>query len=164
MTKYLERVCLFNNDMLILEQKRDSLSFLIYLMNFIYYMKKEDFKNDYKVINNLRCLSLDMIDNAKSGHPGICLGAAPILYTLFSRHLNIYPKDPNWYNRDRFILSAGHGAPMLYATLYMLGYITLDALIDAIGMPKDNLCLGCLNECYPTDLPDDIEAESYYKP
>ena len=45
-----------------------------------------------------------------------------------------------------------------------LGYITLDALIDAIGMPKDNLCLGCLNECYPTDLPDDIEAESYYKP
>ncbi|MBO5151642.1 MAG: amidophosphoribosyltransferase [Methanobrevibacter sp.] len=45
-----------------------------------------------------------------------------------------------------------------------LGYITLDALIDAIGMPEDNLCLGCLNECYPTELPDDIEAESYYKP
>ena len=79
-----------------------------------------------KVINNIRCLSLDMIDNANSGHPGICLGASPIIYTLFSRHLNIYPKDKTWFNRDRFILSAGHGAPMLYATLYMLGYLSLD--------------------------------------
>ena len=45
-----------------------------------------------------------------------------------------------------------------------LGYITIDALIEAIGMPKDNLCLGCINEEYPTELPDDIEAETYYKP
>lgn len=89
-------------------------------------LKNEDFSNDYKVINNIRCLAIDMIDNANSGHPGICLGASPMLYTLFSRHLNIYPKDALWYNRDRFILSAGHGAPMLYATLYMLGYLTLD--------------------------------------
>lgn len=89
-------------------------------------LKNEDFSNDYKVINNIRCLAIDMIDNANSGHPGICLGATPMLYTLFSRHLNIYPKDALWYNRDRFILSAGHGAPMLYATLYMLGYLTLD--------------------------------------
>lgn len=89
-------------------------------------IKYEDFSNDYKVINNIRCLSLDMINEANSGHPGICLGATPMLYTLFSRHLNIYPKDPTWYNRDRFILSAGHGAPMLYATLYMLGYLTID--------------------------------------
>lgn len=89
-------------------------------------VKYEDFSNDYKVINNIRCLSIDMIDNVNSGHPGICLGASPIIYTLFSRHLNVYPRDPDWYNRDRFILSAGHGAPMLYATLYMLGYISLD--------------------------------------
>ena len=88
--------------------------------------KYEDFSNDYKVINNIRCLAIDMIDNANSGHPGICLGATPLLYTLFSRHLNIYPADPSWYNRDRFILSAGHASPMLYATLYMLGYLTLD--------------------------------------
>jgi len=96
------------------------------LLNNMLGIKNEDFSNDYKVINNIRCLAIDMIDNANSGHPGICLGATPMLYTLYSRHLNIYPKDPNWYNRDRFILSAGHGAPMLYATLYMLGYITLD--------------------------------------
>ena len=96
------------------------------LLNDMLGIKSEDYSNDYKVINNIRCLAIDMIDNANSGHPGICLGATPMLYTLFSRHLNIYPKDPSWYNRDRFILSAGHGAPMLYATLYMLGYITLD--------------------------------------
>ena len=72
--------------------------------------EKEDFTNDYRVINNLRCLSIDMINNAKSGHPGICLGAATILYTLYSRHLMFDRENPDWYNRDRFILSAGHGA------------------------------------------------------
>lgn len=91
-------------------------------------IKKEDYRNDYRVINNLRCLSLDMIDNANSGHPGICLGAAPIIYTLFSRHLSFNRKDIDWYNRDRFVLSAGHGAPLLYSTLYMLDYLTLDDL------------------------------------
>ena len=55
-----------------------------------------EFKDDYKVINHLRCLSIDMIDNAKSGHPGICLGAAPILYTLYSRHLSFDRENPNW--------------------------------------------------------------------
>ena len=89
-----------------------------------------DYTNDYKVINNIRCLAIDMIDKANSGHPGICLGASPIIYTLFSHHLNIYPKDKNWVNRDRFVLSAGHGAPMLYATLYMLGYLSLDDCKD----------------------------------
>lgn len=91
-------------------------------------IKKGDLKNDYKVINNLRCLSLDMIDNAKSGHPGICLGAAPILYTIFSRHLSFNRKKVDWYNRDRFVLSAGHGAPLLYAMLYMLDLLSLDDL------------------------------------
>lgn len=86
----------------------------------------EDYKNDYKVINHLRCLSIDMIDNASSGHPGICLGAATILYTLYSRHLSFNREDPNWYNRDRFILSAGHGAPLFYSMLYMLGILSLD--------------------------------------
>ena len=85
-----------------------------------------EYKDDYKVINNLRCLSIDMIDNAKSGHPGICLGAATILYTLYSKHLSFDRENPNWYNRDRFILSAGHGAPLLYSMLYMLGVLSLD--------------------------------------
>ena len=86
----------------------------------------DEYKNDYKVINHLRCLSIDMIDNAKSGHPGICLGAATILYTLYSRHLSFNRENPNWYNRDRFVLSAGHGAPLFYSMLYMLGVLSLD--------------------------------------
>ena len=86
----------------------------------------EDYTDDYKVVSHLRCLSIDMIDNAKSGHPGICLGAATILYTLFSRHLSFNRNDPNWYNRDRFILSAGHGAPLLYSMMYMLGILNVD--------------------------------------
>ena len=86
----------------------------------------DDYKEDMKVVNHLRCLSIDMIDNASSGHPGICLGAATILYTLYSRHLSIDLDNPNWYNRDRFILSAGHGAPLFYSMLYMLGVLSLD--------------------------------------
>jgi len=88
--------------------------------------KKENFEMDYKVINNLRALSIDMINNAKSGHPGICLGAAVILYTLFSRHLSFNRKDLDWINRDRFILSAGHGAPLLYSIMYMLDILTME--------------------------------------
>ena len=85
-----------------------------------------EYKDDYRVVNHLRCLSIDMIDKANSGHPGICLGAAPILYTLYAKHLSFNRENPNWYNRDRFILSAGHGAPLLYSLLYMLGALSLD--------------------------------------
>lgn len=84
---------------------------------------------DNEIINNIKTLALDMIENAGSGHTGIVLGATPIIYTLYSRHLNINLNDPSWINRDRFILSAGHGSALLYACLYMAGYnITLDDL------------------------------------
>ena len=102
----------------------------------------DDYKNDYKVISHLRCLSIDMIDNAKSGHPGICLGAATILYTLYSRHLSFNRDDSNWYNRDRFILSAGHGAPLFYSMLYMLGVLTLDDV-------KSLRCMGSITPGHP---------------
>ena len=70
-----------------------------------------------------------MITNAKSGHPGIVLSAAPIIYSLYANHLNINISDRNWYNRDRFVMSAGHGSALLYATLFMSGFnITLDDL------------------------------------
>ncbi len=83
---------------------------------------------DQAVINEIKSLGIDMIGNAGSGHPGIVLSAAPILYTLYAKHLNIYVNDPHWLNRDRFILSAGHGSALLYSVLYMAGYLTLDDL------------------------------------
>ncbi|MCR4879433.1 MAG: transketolase [Bacilli bacterium] len=73
-------------------------------------------------IATIRGLCIDMINKAKSGHPGVALGAAPILYTLYTRHLNATNKDPNWMNRDRFVLSAGHGSSLLYALLHLCGY------------------------------------------
>lgn len=81
------------------------------------------------LINTLRVLSCDMINKANSGHPGICLGAAPILYAIFNKNLKGYSKDPKWFARDRFIMSAGHGSALLYSLYHLLGYkISLDDL------------------------------------
>lgn len=92
-------------------------------------------------INSLRILSVDMISIAKSGHPGICLGAAPIIYSLYAHHLNFNPSDPNWLNRDRFVLSAGHASALLYATLFMAGYdISIDDLVNFRRL--DSKCPG----------------------
>ena len=78
--------------------------------------------NEGKIIENIRALGIDMIDEAQSGHPGIVLGAAPILYALYAHHLRIDPKNPQYFNRDRFVMSAGHGSALLYATLAMAGF------------------------------------------
>lgn len=77
---------------------------------------------DEKIISNIKLLGIDMIDKAGSGHPGIVLGAAPIIYTIYAKHMNINVEDPNWFGRDRFVMSAGHGSALLYATLYMAGF------------------------------------------
>lgn len=85
--------------------------------------------NDTEIISNIKALAIDMINNAGSGHPGIVLSSAPILYTLYANHLNVNPIDCKWFNRDRFIMSAGHGSAVLYATLFMSGFpITIDDL------------------------------------
>lgn len=82
-------------------------------------------------LDSLRVLSCDMISYAGSGHPGIALGAAPLLFTTYVNHMRINPKDPNWINRDRFVLSAGHGSALLYSMLFMAGYdISIDDLVD----------------------------------
>lgn len=78
--------------------------------------------NETKIVDQIRCLGIDMIDKAKSGHPGIVLGAAPIIYTLYAHHLNFDPKHSEYFNRDRFVMSAGHGSALLYATLHMAGF------------------------------------------
>ena len=78
--------------------------------------------NDQKIINQLIGLGIDMIHEAGSGHPGITLDAAPILYTLYAKHLRFDPSHPDFFNRDRFVMSAGHGAALLYACLSMAGF------------------------------------------
>ncbi|MFC0214439.1 transketolase [Paenibacillus chartarius] len=73
-------------------------------------------------INTIRTLAIDAIDKANSGHPGIVMGAAPMAYTLWTQHMTHNPADPSWINRDRFVLSAGHGSMLLYALLHLCGY------------------------------------------
>ena len=113
-------------------------------------MDKKPITTEQLTINTIRALSIDAIDKANSGHPGLPLGAAPIGYTLFADHLSFNPKMPKFDNRDRFILSAGHGSMLNYALLHIFGY---DVSMDDIktfrqehsictGHPEVNVCPG----------------------
>ena len=78
-------------------------------------------------INTIRTLSMDAVQKANSGHPGLPMGAAPMAYSLWLNHMRHNPRNPGWHNRDRFVLSAGHGSMLLYSLLYLTGYdVTLD--------------------------------------
>ena len=84
---------------------------------------------DQQCIDTLRFLSVDMVQKADSGHPGLPLGAAPMAYVLWTRHLRHDPADPRWPDRDRFVLSAGHGSALLYSLLHLTGYdLSLDEI------------------------------------
>jgi transketolase len=84
---------------------------------------------DSLAIASIRTLAIDAIEKANSGHPGMPMGAAPMAYTLWSRYMNHNPKNPNWFNRDRFVLSAGHGSMLLYSLLHLSGYdLSMDDL------------------------------------
>jgi transketolase len=84
---------------------------------------------DQQCIDTLRFLSVDMVQKANSGHPGLPLGAAPMAYVLWTKHLKHYPSNPEWVDRDRFVLSAGHGSALLYSLLHVTGYdLSLDDL------------------------------------
>ena len=82
-------------------------------------------------INTLRFLSADGVQKANSGHPGLPMGTAAIAYAVWSRHLKFNPKDPDWINRDRFVLSGGHGSMLLYSLLHLTGFkVPLDDLMN----------------------------------
>jgi len=82
---------------------------------------------DQQCIDTLRFLSVDMVQKANSGHPGLPLGAAPMAYVLWTKYLKHYPSNPDWADRDRFVLSAGHGSALLYSLLHVTGYdLSLD--------------------------------------
>lgn len=88
-------------------------------------------KNDEKAISAIRALSIAQIEEANSGHPGLPMGAAPMAYVLWNKFLKTNPKNSNWFDRDRFVLSAGHGSAMLYAMLHLGGFdVSLDDLKD----------------------------------
>lgn len=88
-------------------------------------------KNDERAISAIRALSIAQIEAANSGHPGLPMGAAPMAYVLWNKYLKANPKNANWFNRDRFILSAGHGSALLYSLLHLAGYdVSIDDLRD----------------------------------
>ncbi len=103
-----------------------------------------------KAINTIRFLSADGVQRANSGHPGLPMGAAAMAYTIWTRHLRFNPRNPKWFNRDRFVLSGGHGSMLLYSLLHLFGYdLSLDDLmrfrqIDSItpGHPEFGLTPG----------------------
>lgn len=105
---------------------------------------------DTLCINTIRGLSMDGVQKANSGHPGLPLGAAAMAYALWTRHLRFNPKDPRWMNRDRFILSAGHGSMLLYSLLHLTGYdLPLEQLMQfrqwgskTPGHPENGLTPG----------------------
>ena len=135
---------------------------------------------DNKSLAVLKGLALDMIQNANGGHPGITLSAAPIIYTLFTKHLKVNPSNPNWVNRDRFVMSAGHGSALLYSMLFLSGYqLNIEDLknyrkldsktpshpeMDTIGV---EVSTGLLGEGFATSvgiaLAEKIHAEKYNK-
>jgi transketolase len=111
-------------------------------------MKTEEL--DRLCIDTIRFLAVDAVEQARSGHPGLPLGAAPMAYTLWSRFMRFDPRDPGWWGRDRFVLSAGHGSALLYALLHLYGY---DLPIDELrhfrqwgsrtpGHPESHLTAG----------------------
>lgn len=110
-------------------------------------------QNDWLCINTIRTLSIDAIQKANSGHPGLPLGAAPFAYVLFQRHLRANPKNPHFANRDRFVLSAGHGSMLLYSLLHLYGYsLSLDEV-------KNFRQLGSLTPGHPeAGLTPGVEA------
>jgi len=82
---------------------------------------------DELCINTIRCLSMDAVQKAKSGHPGMPMGMASVGYWLWTKHLRHNPRNPKWVNRDRFVLSNGHGCMLLYSLLHLTGYdLSLD--------------------------------------
>lgn len=84
---------------------------------------------EQRAINTIRTLSIDAIERANSGHPGLPMGAAPMAYALFTDFMNHNPKNSKWFNRDRFVLSAGHGSMLLYSLLHLSGYdVTIEDL------------------------------------
>lgn len=110
-------------------------------------------EKDHIAVNTLRALSIEQVEAANSGHPGLPMGAGPMAYALWAAHLNVNPEKSDWINRDRFVLSAGHGSALLYSLLHLSGY---DVTVDDLKKFRQ------LNSCTPghpeVNYTDGVEA------
>ena len=96
-------------------------------------------ERDLLAINTIRTLSMDAVQKANSGHPGTAMALAPVMFTLWQEFLRYDPKDPNWPNRDRFVLSIGHASMLLYSALHLAGVIEVDGEGAPTGKPAVSL-------------------------
>ena len=92
-----------------------------------------------KSVNTIRFLAIDAVEKANSGHPGLPMGCAPMGHVLYDEVMKYNPKNPNWFNRDRFVLSAGHGCMLQYALLHLAGFDSVK-----VGIGERGIRLGCL--------------------
>src|SRR5919109_4735319 len=88
---------------------------------------------DQLCVNTIRTLSMDAVQHANSGHPGTAMAMAPVVYTLWQRHLRFDPGDPIWPNRDRFVLSIGHASMLLYSILHLAGVKAVNPAYESVG-------------------------------
>lgn len=95
-----------------------------------------------KAINAIRFLSIDGVNKANSGHPGLPMGCAPMAYILFNEAMTFNPKDPAWFNRDRFVLSAGHGSMLQYSLLHLTGYDSVTVRISSNKIAEQGFAAG----------------------
>jgi transketolase len=101
-----------------------------------------------KSVNTIRFLAIDAVEKANSGHPGLPMGCAPVGHVLYDEVMRYNPKNPYWFNRDRFVLSAGHGCMLQYALLHLAGYdsVKVRQLIHcscSLPFQCSHLCLAC---------------------
>ena len=112
-------------------------------------MSKDTASLDELCINTLRFLAVDAVEKAKSGHPGAPMGAAPMAYVLWDRFLKHNPLQPQWQNRDRFILSAGHASALLYALLHLTGYdLSLDDIKQFLASLRFEFIIKWLSDIW----------------
>ena len=129
-------------------------------------------RRDDLCVAAIRSTVIDGINKANSGHPGMSIGSAPILYTLFTKHLIADPKHPNWINRDRFVMSAGHGCSILYSTLNAMGYdISVNDLKDFRKFAQLHYVYDCITDYWrinrqvsdlQRDLNDAVKRNKYW--
>jgi transketolase len=115
-----------------------------------YLVKEEAMATRNDLANAIRALSMDAVEKAKSGHPGAPMGMAEIAEVVWNHHLRHNPANPKWFDRDRFVLSNGHGSMLLYSLLHLTGYDLPPTAFENAGSPGIRLCAWRGDHHWPT--------------